>query len=498
MEKTRKAPQAENPVLDIQALRKSLEELEVKLHAAVEKQTAVIDQVHPKQKISALNLVRYLALRSEDIRTVQDQLHIAGLSSLSSSESHILRQLQAILERLGKQYRDNEIAACDYYMGKDILRQRSEELFGPRQDEAIPRIMVTFDAHFADNYKLIRKLLEAGMNVARINCAHDDEETWKSMIDLVRHASEKTGLPCKIYMDIGGPKMRTRILGKGKKKGEIQLTAGETIILAERDAKYSKKEVVISCDEPNVINQLKPGERVLFDDGMIESQVLSNRKGIAKIELTRVSNKTALLKKKKGINFPDSNLDLPALTKQDRKHIPFIAAHADLLGYSFVRNAAGVAELQKILDAYEHRPRIIIKIETPQAVKNLPSLLIQGMQQDLFGVMIARGDLAVEIGFERMSEIQEEILWISEAAHVPVIWATQVLETLNKSGLATRAEVTDASYAAKAECVMINKGDYVMEVVKTLKDILQRISTHYAKKRFIFRPMQIARDYFQG
>ena len=96
------------------------------------------------------------------------------------------------------------------------------------------------------------------------------------------------------------------------------------------------------------------------------------------------------------------------------------------------------------------------------------------MSAQAFGIMIARGDLAVEIGFERMSEIQEEILWICEAAHVPVVWATQVLETLNKSGMATRSEITDAAHAAMAECIMINKGDHTIEVIETLRDILQR------------------------
>jgi len=342
----------------------------------------------------------------------------------------------------------------------------------------------------------VKKLLEAGMNIARINCAHDNEETWGNMINLLKHACEKTGLPCKVYMDIGGPKMRTRLLGKGKRKGEICLAVGDKIRLAERDAKFRKKDIVIGCDEPNVIRQLTPGERVLFDDGKVESQVMSNRNGVAKIEITRVSSKK--LKAKKGINFPDSQIDLPPLTKQDRKHIPFIAANADLLGYSFARSPQGFQELQDLLEAFERKPSIILKIETRQAVKNFPALLIQGMRHNLFGVMIARGDLAVEIGFERMSEIQEEIIWISEAAHVPVIWATQVLETLNKSGLATRAEVTDASYAAMAECVMINKGDYVIEVLKTLKDILQRSGVHHAKKRYMFRPMQIAKNYFSG
>jgi len=113
-------------------------------------------------------------------------------------------------------------------------------------------------------------------------------------------------------------------------------------------------------------------------------------------------------------------------------------------------------------------------------------------------VMIARGDLAVEIGFERLSEIQEEILWLCEAAHVPVIWATQVLETLNKKGIATRSEVTDAARAAQAECVMLNKGNYLLLVLATLRDILQRSGGHYSKKRYIFRPLQIAERFLGG
>lgn len=118
------------------------------------------------------------------------------------------------------------------------------------------------------------------------------------------------------------------------------------------------------------------------------------------------------------------------------------------------------------------------------------------MTEPVFGVMIARGDLAVEIGFERLSEIQEEILWLCEAAHVPVIWATQVLETLNKSGIATRSEVTDAARAAQAECVMLNKGKYLLATLSTLLDILKRSEGHRAKKRYVFRPLQLAERFW--
>jgi pyruvate kinase len=171
--------------------------------------------------------------------------------------------------------------------------------------------------------------------------------------------------------------------------------------------------------------------------------------------------------------------------------LPFIQQHADIVGYSFVRNTQDMAQLRQALGT-EHQLGLVIKIETPEAVKNLPDLLFSGLKEKNIGVMIARGDLAVEIGFERMSEIQEEILWICEAAHVPVIWATQVLDTLNKSGVATRSEVTDAAHAALAECVMINKGKHIIRTMEALRNILIRSGGHHVKKRYTFRPLSIA------
>src|SRR5690606_27963690 len=141
-------------------------------------------------------------------------------------------------------------------------------------------------------------------------------------------------------------------------------------------------------------------------------------------------------------------------------------------------------------------PPIILKIETHEAVVNLPDLLLEGMVEPDFGVMIARGDLAVEIGFDRLVEIQEEISWLCEAAHVPVIWATQVLENLHKSGLASRAEITDAGRAAAAECIMINKGPHTLQLLQTLHSIAKRIAGLRTKNRLSLRPLKIAADFF--
>lgn len=484
-------------IAESHALLADIKNLESTLLQALRGKQHVVDALNTGQRISAENLILYLALRSVDIRELQDQLHNFGLSSLTSSESHVHRQLQEIKLRMGEHINDGSLSICDYAMGSDLIEQRSIKLFGEKQDQSIPYVMVTFDQEFVDNFQLVKKLLEAGMNVARINCAHDDEKVWDNMISLVKQASQKTGIPCKIYMDLAGPKLRTTLLGKGRLDGKAPLVEGQELMLAELDSDYDPSAVIINCNEPGIVRQLKVDDRVLFDDGVIETKVTSVGNGIAGLRIIRISSKKPRIKVGKGINFPDSDLNLPALTTRDLELLPYISQKADLVGYSFVRDASGVKELQNSLNAFTPRPDVILKIETPQAVNNLPSLLLQGMMDEVFGVMIARGDLAVEIGFERLSEIQDEIAWISEAAHTPIIWATQVLETLNKSGLATRSEMTDASHAVMAECVMLNKGDHIIRVINSLKDILRRSGTHRMKKRYTFRPMQIAKNYFK-
>ena len=133
---------------------------------------------------------------------------------------------------------------------------------------------------------------------------------------------------------------------------------------------------------------------------------------------------------------------------------------------------------------------IILKIETRRAFENLPDLLLSAMGSQAAGVMIARGDLAVECGYERLAEVQEEILWAAEAAHMPVVWATQVLETLAKTGRPSRAEITDAAMGERAECVMLNKGPYILDAMRTLDDILSRMQSHQAKKRSLLRALK--------
>jgi pyruvate kinase len=135
----------------------------------------------------------------------------------------------------------------------------------------------------------------------------------------------------------------------------------------------------------------------------------------------------------------------------------------------------------------------VLKIETRQGFENLPQILLAALRQPPVGVMVARGDLAVEIGFERLAEVQEEVLWLCEAAHVPVIWATQVLDTMARRGMPTRAEVSDAAKGVRAECVMLNKGPYIVDTVRFLSGVLERMSDHQAKHQPMMRRLAVSR-----
>jgi len=242
-----------------------------------------------------------------------------------------------------------------------------------------------------------------------------------------------------------------------------------------------------------VFGQLRVGQRVGLDDGEVTATIETLNTEYAVLRVRRVPAGGYKLKEEKGLNFPDTDLKLDPLTPDDLIALDFIAHHADTIGYSFVQEAADIENLQDELHrrtASAQRIGLIAKIETLRAVRNLPKLIVAAGGQQPVGVMIARGDLAVELGFERMVEIQEEILWLCEAAYVPVIWATQVLEKFVKKGTPSRSEMTDAAMAVRAECVMLNKGPYVAEAVSLLDDVLSRMGGHQRKKSPQLRPLK--------
>jgi pyruvate kinase len=195
----------------------------------------------------------------------------------------------------------------------------------------------------------------------------------------------------------------------------------------------------------------------------------------------------------RGINFPQSRIEVPGFTAKDREDLEFIAMHADSAGLSFVQRVEDITAVQgRLVELGKPEMGLVLKIETHRGFESLPRLLLESVGKMPLAVMIARGDLAIEIGYERLAEVQEEILWICEAAHVPVIWATQVLESLSKDGMPTRAEITDAAMAERAECVMLNKGENVVATVRILDGILRRMEGHQRKKSATLRALRVS------
>jgi pyruvate kinase len=285
----------------------------------------------------------------------------------------------------------------------------------------------------------------------------------------------------------------------------ILLKDGDTLVLtpesepghpALRDAQ--DRVVVpasIGITLPEVFRDVVTGDAIWLDDGKIGGVVRTVSPGQIAVEITHARPSGSRLSGEKGVNLPDTHLHVSALTKKDQDDLTFIAQHADLIGYSFVRHADDIQRLRHCLaELNAEHLGLLLKVETRHAFHELPKLLLASMQGGPFGVMIARGDLAVECGYERMAEVQEEILWICEAAHTPVIWATQVLESLAKTGIPSRAEVTDAAMSERAECVMLNKGPHVCDAVRSLDDILRRMQAHQTKKRAMLRPLHVAHD----
>jgi pyruvate kinase len=440
---------------------------------------------------SSQNLAYYLALRRHDLRPLQAALMPWGLSSLGRIEARVLPNLDAAIATLGV------ICGTDadslpshpsleaFFEGEHLLEQHTEDLLGRTPNHRRVRIMVTLPTEVASYYEFLRDLIQRGTNCVRINCAHGTPVEWSAMIANVRMAEAETGQECKVLMDLAGPKPRIGVAIAPNAKQRI--FRGECLLLT-RDLPTTNSSTYFqaNCTIPEVLDQLEVGVSVWIDDGRIGAKVESITEEGVMLRIAQARFKGQKIGTDKGLNFPDTILRLSPLTEKDRQDLDFVATHADIVGYSFIQEPEDIEllqrELQARLPANTSIPGIIAKIETPLAVRNLPELIVQAAGKQPFGIMIARGDLAVEIGYQRLAEIQEEILWLCEAAHVPVIWATQVMENLVKHGIPSRAEMTDAAMAERAECVMLNKGAYVAKAVTILDDVLTRMQAHQVKK----------------
>lgn len=440
---------------------------------------------------SCLNLSYYLALRQHDLRPLQLALKPWGLSSLGRIETRVMANLDAVIATLGKvcgvepALLPSHPPLTEFFEGDRLLQSHTEDVFGEAPTYRQVRIMVTLPTIAASDYQFVKDLLQRGTDCVRINCAHDTVHEWEAAIAHLRRAEAETGRSCKILMDLGGPKPRLDkvVFAKGKQR----LFKGDYLLLRHDSAKINNSsDCQASCTIPEILDRLQVGASVWIDDGKIGAIVESIAPEGVRLKITHARLKGEKIRPDKGLNFPDTRLRLSSLTDKDRQDLDFVATHADIIGYSFVQEVADIVLLQEELKTRlgdrAFLPAIVAKIETPEAIRNLPELIVYAAGKQPFGVMIARGDLAVEIGYQRLAEMQEEILWLCEAAHVPVIWATQVLENLVKNGIPSRSEMTDAAMSERAECVMLNKGEYLADAITILSDVLTRMQAHQLKK----------------
>jgi pyruvate kinase len=595
-------------------------ELRTIIDRALELESAYAEDlaaVHPEFQDGARNLLHYLALRKTDIRSLQDGLSALGLASLGRAERNVLASLQAVQQAL--QRISSPAEACAEPTRSALRDPRGDAhkraILGDPPAGRDVSIMVTLPREAADTPALVSQMIEAGMNVARINCAHDDAPTWEAMIGNVRKAAQSAGTECRIIMDLAGPKIRTGALRpgprvvhikprrdplgrtvaprrirfipddmvwggtkvavipvplecieyahvgdefqlrdtRGKKRrlrivekdakgvvtetykgsyiatgtklrllrsaegekivyrvGElpeveqpILLRPGDSLVLhrdsipgapASEDGEGNVIESAhIACRQPEVFEFVAVGERISLNDGKIGGIIEVKDEDRLEITVTKAKPTGSRLRSDRGINFPDSDIHLPGLTESDRANLEFVARQADAVSLSFVKRPADILALQEETLALD-RPDLglIIKIETKKGFKNLPRLLLTAMRQYPAGVMIARGDLAVEAGWARLAEMQEEILWLCEAAQMPVIWATEVLERTAKKDQPSRAEISDAAMSQRADCVMLNKGPHIIAAIQMLDSILRRMQNHQYKKTPRLRELHFA------
>lgn len=592
-------------------LLETLQHLQQRIEAGTHARLLRLGSTDPSLGLnpSVRNLLHYLEFRSLDQRLLQRMLTEQGLSSLGRCEGHVSDAIQRVsrMVRLALQQNPLPFApdeAITLEQGQALLARNTDRLLGPATLKRRVRIMVTLPTEAATDYSLVRNLMAGGMDVARINCAHDEPSAWQQMAANVRRASVELGRACRMVADLAGHKIRTgplsqvegvlhlkprrdrygrvlsparlalfaqtspspdfahgiglditpielaaltpgdtlifedargatrrlliesthpshawatlsesaylanglswqchaaqgrlegRFCGIAPQDADVRLLSGDQLRLARNPQPGGAAEpdsrggllrpAHIACTCPEVFDHLQPGQKVWIDDGKLGATVESIDADGALLRIQECRPGGVRLLADKGLNFPNMDIDLPALSGKDLADLDHLVDTVDIIGFSFVESGA---QMQGLLDQLASRQAthlgVIAKIETARAFRNLPEIMLAAMGQRPFGIMIARGDLAMEVGPERLAEVQEEILWLAEAAHLPVVWATQVLETLAKQGTVSRPELTDAAMGERAECVMLNKGPFIEKALASLDDILTRMQDHQQKK----------------
>lgn len=321
--------------------------------------------------------------------------------------------------------------------------------------------------------KVMTEMLKAGMNVARLNFSHGDHESHREVIETFRRVRERLGKPAAIMLDTKGPEVRIGTF----KDGKITLKTGDTFILTTEDVEGDSTRVSVTyADLPS---QLKAGDRVLIDDGRLELTV----REVSETDVTCIVVTGGTLTNRKGVNIPGVHLDIPYLSERDMADLRFgVEMDVDYVAASFVRSADDVIAMRNYLDYYGgHNIRIIAKIENTEGIDNFEEILKQAN-----GIMVARGDMGVEVNYERLPGLQKRFIRRCYQSGKIVITATQMLESMIHNTTPTRAEITDVANAVfdGTSAVMLSgetaMGDHPALVVK----VMGRIAAQAEKDAF--------------
>ncbi len=318
--------------------------------------------------------------------------------------------------------------------------------------------------------EVLEKMIRAGVDVCRINASHGDHAMHQQAVDVVRKLNSEKKFKVAILYDLQGPKLRIgEVLNNA-----VNLVENETIVLTINDCIGDNK--IIPIRYPLFHQDVNVGDTVLIDDGKIELQVMSKDE---KDTVTAKIIHGGILSSKKGLNLPYTKISLPSLTKKDKSDLEFaLENNIEWIGLSFVRNAKDIIELKEIIEAKGKSTRVIAKIEKPEAIRDIDNIIAA-----TDGIMVARGDLGVEMAMEKVPVIQKMLVRKSIAASKPVIIATQMMESMITSYRPTRAETNDVANAVfdGADALMLSAetsvGAYPVKVIEAMSKIIQIAET---------------------
>ncbi len=340
------------------------------------------------------------------------------------------------------------------------------------------KIVATIGPSSADVKKLMA-MIENGMNIARLNFSHGDYQWHEKIIKNIRNISKKLEIPIGILADLQGPRIRTLVredlkVNRGEKVMVFDVSVYPNILIPSQMGFQGPKLLGLDC--PGIIKRLKVGNNILIADGILKLKVVQKNKDY--VEAVVIED--GIIKNHKGVNIPDAKIPLEAMTEKDEKDLKFALKHdVDFVALSFVSNKGDISKLRrKILKYLKNKnnfPQIVAKIERKEAIKNLNEII-----KETDAVMVARGDLGIEMEEARVAVLQKEIVEKSLRMGKPVIVATQMLGSMVKHSRPTRAEVSDVSNAVvdHADAVMLSEesavGKYPIVAVKTMREIIER------------------------